>query len=221
LASLSSSAGRAKAKRDAKGRFADILGELYLLSCALKRFEDDGRPEADLPVVELAFQDALFVVYERLDEILTNLPSRSSAWLLRRLVFPWGRRWRRASDQLSGRVADLLVLSPAFREHLCEGMFFDDSPQDILGCLEHAVRVSALSAPAEQKLRVAIRDGRVAPYAKERIAAALDAGGISEIEAEPLRVAAVAVRRATDVDHFTSGELWQSGQIDVAKADAA
>ncbi len=48
-----------KRREKLSGRLADILGQLYLASAVLKRFEDDGRPDADLPLVHWGLQDAL------------------------------------------------------------------------------------------------------------------------------------------------------------------
>ncbi|MFT4585162.1 MAG: acyl-CoA dehydrogenase [Gammaproteobacteria bacterium] len=213
--------GGLKRKEKLSGRFADIIGELYLLSCALKRYEDDGRLDCDLPVIELAFQNGLYCVYDNLDEILANLPSRSSAWLLRRLVFPWGRWWRRGSDDLSGRVADLLVTSPGFRDRICAGMYFNDSPDDLIGCLEHAVTVTALSQDAEEKLRTALKEAKIPGHGADVIDTALQAGVITSEEAMQLRASHVALRRAIDVDDFDSDELWQNSRAPHMNADVA
>ncbi|MFT4563095.1 MAG: acyl-CoA dehydrogenase [Gammaproteobacteria bacterium] len=213
--------GALKRKEKLSGRFADIIGELYLLSCALKRFEDDGRPDSDLPVIELAFQNGLYCVYDNLDEILANLPLRSSAWILRRLVFPWGRWWRRGSDELGGRVADLLVTSRSFRDQICAGMYFNDVPDDLIGCLEHAVNVTALSQEAEDKLRAAQKEGKIPAHCANVIGAGLEGGIITSVEAEQLRASVVALRRAIDVDDFDSEELWRKGRAPQVNADAA
>jgi acyl-CoA dehydrogenase len=213
--------GELKRKEKLSGRFADILGEMYLMSCALKRFEDDGRPDVDLPVIEFAFQNAMFKIQQDLDEIIENLPIRSTAWLLRLVIFPWGRRWRPASDKLGGKVSDLLVMSSTFRERLCAGMYFDDSPEDNLGCLEHAVRLAAISESAENKVRNALRDGAISMHAKDAIGAALAAGIIAEAEAGQLRATAAALRRAIDVDDFDAAELWPAAATPQRTADAA
>ena len=44
--------GALKRKEMISARFADILSELYLLSAVLKRWQDEGRQEADFPLVE-------------------------------------------------------------------------------------------------------------------------------------------------------------------------
>lgn len=213
--------GALKRREKLSGRFADVMGEMYLMSCALKRFEDDGRPDSDLPVLEFAFQNSLYTIHERLDEIIANLPGRVSAWCLRRVVFPWGRHWRRAPDSLGGQVADLLVTSLSFRERLCAGIYFNDHADDLIGCLEHAVRLADASEEAENKIRSALRDGRIPAYDKDLVGAAVAAGAISEVEAEQVRAAHVALRRAIDVDDFAADELWGEITARNPAADAA
>ena len=44
--------GALKRKEMLSARFGDILSELYLLSAALKRWEDEGRQEADFAALE-------------------------------------------------------------------------------------------------------------------------------------------------------------------------
>jgi acyl-CoA dehydrogenase len=51
--------GELKRKERLSARMADILSQLYLASTALKHFEDSGAPEADLPLVQWACEDAL------------------------------------------------------------------------------------------------------------------------------------------------------------------
>ena len=51
--------GGLKTKQKISGRLADALSELYILSCVLKRFEDDGRHEDDDEVVALAMANGL------------------------------------------------------------------------------------------------------------------------------------------------------------------
>jgi hypothetical protein len=47
-----------------------------MASAVLKRFEDDGRPAADLPLVRWALEDSLGIIEHRLDGILRNFPVR-------------------------------------------------------------------------------------------------------------------------------------------------
>ncbi len=75
---------------------ADILSHLYLVSAALKQFEDQGRPAGDLPLLRWSCETSLLKIQESFDGLFRNLPSRPAAWLLRRLVFPAGPAPQRA-----------------------------------------------------------------------------------------------------------------------------
>ncbi|MGE3627470.1 MAG: acyl-CoA dehydrogenase, partial [Hyphomicrobiales bacterium] len=52
--------GGLKTKQKITGRLADALSELYLLSCVLKRFEDDREPAADRPIVDYCAANCLY-----------------------------------------------------------------------------------------------------------------------------------------------------------------
>ena len=47
--------GALKRKEMLSARFGDILSELYLSSAALKRWNDEGRLDDDLPLVDAAW----------------------------------------------------------------------------------------------------------------------------------------------------------------------
>ena len=51
-----------------------MLSELYLMSCVLKRYEDEGSQADDLPLLEWNIRNGLFHVQTRIDEVLNNLP---------------------------------------------------------------------------------------------------------------------------------------------------
>ena len=71
---LLSLGGSFKFRESLSGRLADALIHLYLASAVLKRFEDDGRPEEDLPFLTWAMDDRLHTVQERLRGVLANFP---------------------------------------------------------------------------------------------------------------------------------------------------
>ena len=104
-------------------RFGDVLSELYLLSAVLKRFEDEGRQEADLPLVAWCMQSGFATIEARLDEIFANFPNRPAAWLLRFLTLPFGAHRRGPSDRLTQACADILLNPSAARERLTVDIF--------------------------------------------------------------------------------------------------
>ena len=98
---LLSLGGALKRQEMISARFGDVLSELYLLSAVLKRFEDEGRQEADLPLVAWCMQRGFATIEARLDEIYANFPNRPAAWLLRFLTLPFGAHRRGPSDRLT------------------------------------------------------------------------------------------------------------------------
>ena len=103
----------------------------------------------------------------------------------------------------------------AFREKISHGIYFNASPDDIIGCLEHAARLVEQSDEASKKVRRAVKDGVIAAYEDDLFNAALGANVVSEDEVDLLRETEKAVRRAIDVDDFSSEELWaeQPGNV--------
>ena len=61
------------------------------MSAVLKRFEDDGRLEEDLPLLHWGMQDGLYRIQIALDGVLQNFPSRFAALVLQALIFPLGQ----------------------------------------------------------------------------------------------------------------------------------
>src|SRR5258706_16386062 len=69
--------GALKRKERISARLGDVLSMLYLASATLKRFEDEGRQEADLPFLHWSLQDALARAAEALHGVFANYPARS------------------------------------------------------------------------------------------------------------------------------------------------
>jgi acyl-CoA dehydrogenase len=51
--------GNLKRKERISGRFANVLSHLYLCSCVLKHFENQGSQETDIPLLNWACQYSL------------------------------------------------------------------------------------------------------------------------------------------------------------------
>jgi acyl-CoA dehydrogenase len=179
------------------GRFGDILSELYLLSAVLKRWEDEGRQQADLPLVEWCMQTGFAAIESRLDEILANLPSRPAAWLLRFILLPFGVRRRGPSDRVTQACAEILLVPSGTRERLTADIAHGVG-DDGLARLERAFELTVAAQPLRDRLQHArVRD------VEEALARHL----INAAEAAQLRAAAEAVAAAVAVDDFSPQEL--------------
>src|SRR3569832_654731 len=125
--------GALKRKDKLSGRYADVLSQLYLASATLKRYLDEHAPEADLPLVRWACEDAVEQAQEALAGIIANFPQRFVAWWLRVLSFPFGKSFAPPSDRLGHEAASILLAPSAARDRLTAGMFVPEDPEQALG----------------------------------------------------------------------------------------
>ncbi len=175
--------GALKRKERLSARLGDVLSELYLMSAVLKRFEDDGRPEADLPLLRWACDRSLYCMQESLSLLLANLPSRPLAWVLRLFVFPSGRPYTEISDRLSASAARLLLRPSEARDRLTRGIYAPLDETTRQGQLEAGFVLSSEVAPIEKTLRQARRAGVIDGQTRVELAhSACQAGLISAEE---------------------------------------
>jgi len=200
--------GALKRKEKLSGRFADVLSQLYLASAVLKRFEDQERPAADLPLVRWACEDALQQLQTALDGVLKNLPQRPLAWLLRALIFPLGKSYSAPDDQLGHHAAKMLLTPSPARDRLTAGMFVPAEAEQALGRLELALHAVERADPIEKTLAQAVKGGRL-PQAPllELVELAVARGVIDEHDAERVRTAERLRREVITVDEFSKDYL--------------
>ncbi len=168
--------GDLKRKESLSARLGDALSHLYMLSTALKRFEDDGRPADDLPLLKWSAQYCLHEIQAALDGALANFPYRPLGILMRLIVFPLGRHRRPPSDRLSHEVADILLSPSAARDRLTAGIYVGP-PDQPLGQLDAALKAviegDAITARMKrQKIKdveTALAQKVISPTEKEMI----------------------------------------------------
>jgi len=195
--------GDLKRKESLSGRLGDVMSQLYLAACVLKRWRDDGCQASDLPFVEWAVQDAQSRAQDAMYGLLRNFPVRPAAWLLRLLTFPWGRRFAAPNDQLGHRVARLMMEDSPARDRLTAGMFIWKDESDPVGRLEVALGLVQAAEQVEAKLRAASKGVPVTEHTPEaRIAAAVRSGVISAREGETLTRYYALRRACIMVDDF-------------------
>jgi acyl-CoA dehydrogenase len=168
----------------------------------LKRFEDDGRPTADLPLVCWALEDSLAIAEERLDRILANFPVRAVGIVLRAFVLPLGRRSRGASDRLGHAVARLLLEPSATRDRLTGGIYLGRGKDDPVGLMEVALAKVIAAEPVEARLAKALGRTLTPDNAERLLAEATRSGAVSEADADRVREAIAYMAQAIAVDDF-------------------
>ena len=194
--------GELKRKEKLSARFGDVLSHLYMCSAMLKQFEDHGRPASDLPMLEWAMQDSLYAIEDRMEEIFRNFPSPVLGRLVKWLVMPTGRSFRRPTDRLGKSVAEILLTPSAARDRLTRGVFTSQDPQDPIGCVEHAMERVLAADPLEARLQKGLKIRLTPNNLEDSLARAVREEVLSEQEAEVIRQAHEATARAIAVDEL-------------------
>ncbi len=149
--------GGLKRREKLSARLGDILSLMYLASATLKRYEDDGRQQADAPLLHWAIWDAMFKAQNAFEGVLANYPSKFVAWLLARVIFPLGRPYVVPADDLGHEVAKLLIAPSATRDRLTTGMYVPRDENDAIGVIELALEATLAAEPIEARQRAAAK----------------------------------------------------------------
>jgi acyl-CoA dehydrogenase len=202
--SLLTLGGALKRKEMISARFGDILSELYLASAALKRWNDEGRQQADFPLLEYCLESSFATIETRFDELIGNFPVRPVAWLLRLCIQPFGRHRRGPSDHVTDTCADLITTPSVARDRLTVDLYHPTEMDGSNGIalVERAFAMTADVQPIRDRMHAArVRD----------IDQAVQQGTINADEAAKLRAAAEAVAAAVAVNDFAPEELTARG----------
>ena len=184
--------GALKRKEYLSARLGDVLSELYLLSCTLKRFEDDGHPSEDRPLLDWSMATGLHKIESSLDAVLQNFPNRPLAWFMKLLILPFGVTRKHPKDQLTQKCADLILEPSATRQRLIQGVYVGGADSG-LGQVELAFQ----QVVATQKLRDKLKAQKISS-----IEQGLEQGALTAVEAKSLIDAEQAVSEAISVDYF-------------------
>ena len=200
--------GTLKRKERISGRFADVLSHLYLCSCTLKHFENQGSPAEDLPLLHWACQHNLHRAQQSLLAVFWLLPLRLPARLLRMALFPLGKPYAPPQDPLIGQLAHILLTNNPVRDRLTKGIYINEKPDDPTGRIEIAFKAILLAAPIEAKLHNAQKQGLLKKgLLKDILQDALTLNIIIKEEADLITRAEEARLSVISVDDFAPEQL--------------
>ncbi|AZQ84719.1 acyl-CoA dehydrogenase [Colwellia sp. Arc7-635] len=202
--------GDLKRKERISARLGDILSYLYLASATLKRYNDEGRQSADLPLVQWALEDSLYNIQQAINELINNFPNRIVAAALRVIILPLGCWLQKPSDKTDHKVAALLQYHNETRSRLGQGQYLTREPGNLLGQLEQTLEDIIACEPIFDKICREL--GQRLPFYQLDLVAqkGLEANIISEEEAALLTKTEIARKATIDVDDFDSDYLKAS-----------
>ena len=206
---LGSYGGALKMKEKIAGRYADILSFLYLASGTLKRFEAEGRREADSAYFEWAMEYNFYRIQQAFEGILREIKVPGLSWLFR-LVGVWGRLnpiGTYPSDKLGHKVAQAMQVRGADRDHMTSGMYLPEDRESAIGRYEYTMQLNEEAWPVFKKLYKAIKSKELPKEPYLDIAdLAVEKGVITKAEGELVKKTEIARNDAIQVDEFTLEE---------------
>jgi len=155
--------GDLKRKERLSARLGDVLSYLYMATSVLKYYEDEGRQSSDRAYVHWNCQNALADIELAFREFLLNFPVPIIGKILKVILFPWGKAYQRASDKLDHEIVKPMLSSNEFRDRITAGAYIGKSSDDVTGRIENAFIAVLAAAPAEQKLRHAVKSEQITP----------------------------------------------------------
>lgn len=213
--------GKLKVRGALTGRYSDVLAWMILATGALRRFEAEGRPAEDAPLVHYACDYALLQIQRAFEGIYANFDAPVLGALLRSFglfalrLNPVGRA---PADALAPVCAGALQAPGPQWQRLMADVFIAAEDEPGVGRLMKAFRLldAAQSGLAEiaraQHLRQ-LGHGRPAEFVDE----ALQRGIIDTAQAERIRRAEAACRAAIEVDQFRPEQYFRDAKTAVVE----
>lgn len=200
--------GKLKFKESLSGRLGDVLSQLYICSAMLKRYEDQGRPQGDQPLLAWAVHDAINKIETALSGALRNFPIRPVGWLLWALVFPFGRRAQAPGDRLGRRVAALMMTPCDARARMAEGVFLTPGEHNPAGRIDSYLPKVVLAEPVERKFLKALKQHDIEALEFDaQLDEGVREGWITADERKQLEELRAMTLDAISVDDFEPWEL--------------
>lgn len=214
--------GKLKFKESLSGRLGDVLSQLYIASAMLKRFQDQGSPESDQPLLAWAFHDAVNKIETALSGALRNFPIRPISYVLWMMIFPWGRRAQAPSDRLGHRTASLLLTPNDARDRLADGIFLTPADNNPAGRIVSYLPKVILAEPVERKFLKALKNSDIeALDFATQLDEGVREGWITQEERAQLEELREMTLDAINVDDFDPEELRSAGYRDLIANEQA
>lgn len=199
--------GELKRKEMISARLGDVLSHLYLASTVLKRYEDEGRQQADLPFVKYAIENSLFEIGQAFNGFFKNFSNPVVNFTLKRIVFPLGNHYHRPSDEIAQSICERMTQPGVFRNRLTHLCYVDENAGT--GVMESAFLAMHDMQAQFKDLKQWQRKGSVPATLdiEGAINYALENKLLEQTDADAMHHANKLRMKAIAVDNFQPGEL--------------
>ncbi len=197
-----------KRREKISARLGDILSDLYIASAVLRRFKQDGEPDADKPLVDWCCQELFYACEEAIQGVITNFPVRWARIVLKIMLQPLGGRRKKPSDALGQTLAKLMMEPSEARTRLTRHVFSEAIDACPLGHLEAVFQELCTVASLEKRVSDAVKEGKLRSLTLlEQIAEAQSLDVLTHDEAMQLQHAEQGRQQVIAVDDFDDSEL--------------
>jgi acyl-CoA dehydrogenase len=204
--SMGTLGGTLKTKGKTTGRFADVLGHMYLATATLKRFEFEGRRKEDIPYLEWALDHCFSQIQIAFDGLFASIEVPVLGWFFRHCIRDYAAMnsiGHAPSDRLDLAVAHLIQTPGAQRDRMLEGVFISEDDHDQLARLELAMKLSVESDAINKKVRAAVKKKQLPKQPpQELFRSALEKKIITQQEYDVLARAETQRNQVIQVDDF-------------------
>lgn len=199
--------GELKRKEMISARLGDVLSHLYLASTVLKRYEDEGRQQADLPFVKYAIETSLFEIGQAFDGFFKNFSNPILNFILKRIVFPIGNHYEKPSDVLAQQMCEHMTQPGVFRNRLTHLCYVDENAGT--GVMESAFLAMHDMQAQFYELKQWQRKGKIPATldVQGAINYASENGLIEQADADAMHHTNMLRQKAIAVDSFQPDEL--------------
>ncbi len=200
--------GSLKRREKISGRLADALANMYIMSAALKHYENQGSHKEDLVLLKWVCEDSLYNIQMSMKGIVKNLPVPFIGALCNFIIFPLTKPYQRPSDKLGHKVARTILSPGETLDRLSAGIFNSDDKNDASGRITHALNLVLKTDELQRKLRDAYKQGKLENRGRDAYPEAKEKNIITEVEYDQLMEAEAAIQNAIKVDEFSFSD-WK------------
>lgn len=202
-----------KRREKISARLGDILSYLYLASCSLKCFHDNGRPKDELPALQWSLEQLFYQLEMAMHELIDNMDGVVTKAFLKLTLMPRGICRKKPSDALDAKLSNLLTTDNAFRDRLTRFAYKEDDGNNPVFTVENAFKQLLAVEALEKKLAKLVKTENLLSLTQQGlIEEALDKGLITDEEAKKLSHAESCRQAAIKVDDFSHDELARVSQ---------
>jgi acyl-CoA dehydrogenase len=204
--------GKLKFKESLSGRLGDVLSQLYIASAMLKRYEDQGRPVSDQPLLAWAFHDCCEQDRDRVLVRTAQFSGPSGQLPAVGADLPVGPPCPGTERPSRHKIASLLMSPNEARDRLAAGTFLTPCANNPAGRINSYLPKVILAEPVERKFLKALKNSDIeALDFASQLDEGVREGWITADERKQLEELREMTIDAISVDDFDTEELRSAG----------